>query len=107
MLSWLLVNVGLSLLALAFIFLNGGAPHRLRFFAGFAALAAWLVPWTLLPELPLAFDLSRELGSIERAVDAGSARLTGVYPIVVQTTGVPLVRDFMVMPAVCISEDMS
>ena len=58
MLSWLLVNVGLSLLALAFIFLNGGAPHRLRFFAGFAALAAWLVPWTLLPELPLAIDFS-------------------------------------------------
>src|SRR5690606_10144516 len=59
MLSWLLVNVGLSLLALGFIFLNGGAPHRLRFFAGFAALAAWLVPWTLLPELPLAIDFSR------------------------------------------------
>lgn len=49
MLGWLLVNVGLGLLALAFIFLNGGAPHRLRFLAGFAALAAWLVPWTLLP----------------------------------------------------------
>lgn len=100
MLSWLLVNVGLSLLALAFIFLNGGAPHRLRFFAGFAALAAWLVPWTLLPELPLAIDFSSELGRIERAVDAGSARLTGVYPIIVQTNGVPLVRDFLVLNTV-------
>ncbi|HWK55405.1 MAG TPA: M56 family metallopeptidase [Hyphomicrobiales bacterium] len=100
MLSWLLVNVGLSLLALAFIFLNGGAPHRLRFFAGFAALAAWLVPWTLLPELPLAIDFSWELGRIERAVDAGSARLTGVYPIIVQTSGVPLARDFLVLNTV-------
>ena len=100
MLSWLLVNVGLSLLALAFIFLNGGAPHRLRFFAGFAALAAWLVPWTLLPKLPLAFDVSWELGRIERAVDAGSAQLTGVYPIIVATSGVPLARDFLVLNAV-------
>lgn len=34
---------------------------------------------------------------IERAVDAGSARLTGVYPIIVQTSGVPLVQDFLVL----------
>lgn len=100
MLSWLLVNVGLSVLALAFIFLNGGAPHRLRFFAGFAALAAWLVPWTLLPELPLAIDFSWDLGRIERAVDAGTARLTGVYPIIVQTSGVPLVRESLVLNTV-------
>lgn len=100
MLSWLLVNAGLSLLALVYILLNGGAPHRLRFFAGFAAIAAWLVPWTLLPELPLAIDFSWELGRIERAVDAGSARLTGVYPIIVQTSDVPLVRDFFVLNTV-------
>src|SRR5690606_23497227 len=39
-------------------------------------------------------------GRIERAVDAGSARLTGVYPIIVQTSGVPLVRDFLVLNTV-------
>jgi hypothetical protein len=48
MLIGVLVHVGLSLLSLAFIFLNGGAPHMLLLFAGFAALEAWLVPWSLL-----------------------------------------------------------
>src|SRR5690606_21078933 len=56
--------------------------------------------WTMLPQLPLPIDFSGELGRIERAVDAGSARLTGVYPIIVQTSGVPLVRDSLVLTTV-------
>jgi hypothetical protein len=96
MLTWLLVNVGLSVLALVFITLNGSAPHRLRFCAGFVALAAWLVPWSLVPELmPDLFHL--RLAQVEQSLTLGSARLTGVAPLVILATGaVPLTPDFLV-----------
>jgi beta-lactamase regulating signal transducer with metallopeptidase domain len=97
MLTWLLANVALSLLALVLIKLSVTAPHRLRFFAGFTALVAWLVPWPLLPDLLPANLLSFELWRIEHAVEAGSTRLTGVIPVIVELPAMPLARDFLVL----------
>ncbi len=100
MLTWFLVNVVISLLALVFIALSNTAPHRLRFFAGFAALVAWLVPWPLVPDLLPMNMFSFELWRIERAVEAGSTRLTGVFPVIVETRAVPLAREFIVLTVI-------
>lgn len=102
MLTWLLVNVGLGLLALLFVTLNKTAPHRLRFFATFLALAAWLVPWPLLAELapnlwPDWIANRWQLARFERGLAASAMQLTGFYPVFVQTSAVPLGRDFMVL----------
>ena len=97
MLTWFLVNVVLSLLALGFISLNATAPHRLRFFAGFAALIAWLMPWPLLPELLPANMFSFELWRLERAVEAGSTRLTGVFPVIVETRTMSMAPPLIVL----------
>lgn len=45
MIQWILTNLLLTLLALAFVKMNPGCPHRLRFHVCFAALCGWLVPW--------------------------------------------------------------
>jgi beta-lactamase regulating signal transducer with metallopeptidase domain len=97
MLTWLVINIALSLLAPGFIRLNATAPHRLRFFAGFAALAAWLVPWPLLPDLLPVNMLSSELWRIERAVETGTTRLTAVIPMIVETRVVPMAREVIVL----------
>lgn len=100
MLTWLTVNVVLSLLALVFISLNGTAPHRLRFFAGFTALLAWLVPWPLLPGLLPANMLSFELWRIERAVEATSTQFTGVIPVIIATSREPTASGVIVLSVV-------
>ncbi len=100
MLTWLLVNVLLSALALVFITLNGSAPHRLRFFAGFAALAAWLVPWPLLPDLLPANMFSFELWRMERAVEATSTRITGVIPVIIGTGSPEAAPRFIVLSVI-------
>lgn len=97
MLTWLLVNVLLGLLALGFVNLNATAPHRMRFLAAITALAAWFVPWPVLPELLPVNLLSMELWRIERVVEAGSTRLSGVLPIVVQAEALPLARGIVVL----------
>ena len=97
MLTWLLINVAISMLALIFISLNASAPHRLRFFAGFFAVAAWLVPWPLLPDLFPVNIFSFELWRIERVVEAGSARLTGVIPVIVEMRTTPTTRGILVL----------
>jgi beta-lactamase regulating signal transducer with metallopeptidase domain len=100
MLTWLIVNVVLSVLALLFITLNGTAPHRLRFFAGFGALVAWLVPWPLLPDLLPANMFSFELWRMERAVEVTSARITGVIPVIVSTSTDPVTPRFIVVTVI-------
>ncbi len=100
MLTWFLVNVVISVLALVFITLSSNAPHRLRFLAGFAALVAWLVPWPLVPDLLPANMFSFELWRIERAVEASSTQLTGVFPVIVQTSAMPLARDVIILSVI-------
>lgn len=103
MLTWLLANLALGLISLAFIVLHPRAPHRLRFHAGFAALAAWLVPWPLLarwlPDLRAdAFDMG--LWRLERAVEAGSAQLTGMPPVIVVIGDAMPARSIVVVSVV-------
>jgi beta-lactamase regulating signal transducer with metallopeptidase domain len=100
MLTWFLVNVVLSVLALVFITLNDTAPHRLRFFAGFTALAAWLVPWPLLPDLLPANMFSFQLWRMEQVVEVTSTRLTGVIPVIVATGAQSAAPHFIVLTVV-------
>ncbi len=100
MLAWFLVNVVLSVLALVFITLNDTAPHRLRFFAGFTALVAWLVPWPLLPDLLPANMFSFELWRMEQVVEVTSTRLTGVIPVIVATGAQSVAPRFIVLTVV-------
>ena len=97
MLTWLLVNTVLSLLALSFAQLNQGAPHRLRFYVCFVALLCWLVPWAQVPQLlplqGLPQLLSLKLWRAEQQLIASSIDATQLPPIVIDTRNVPLADE--------------
>lgn len=75
MLSWLLINIIFSLLALMFIVCNASAPHRMRFLVGFTAMISWLLPWQYVTEFLSSLQWGRleglrsSLGAISQVED--------------------------------------
>ena len=92
MLTWFLVNVVLTVLALAFAVMNSGAPHRLRFHACVLALVGWLVPWSQaggwMPDL-----LSLDLWQLEQRLIASSTSAIELPLVIIDTRAVPLASD--------------
>lgn len=102
MLTWVLVNTVLSLLALGFAQLNQGAPHRLRFHVCFVALLCWLVPWAQVPgaltfDSLAGLDFSFQLQRAEQQLIASTANATQVPLIVIDTSSVPLADDLTLL----------
>lgn len=96
MLTWALVNVVLSGLALSFALVNKGAPHRLRFHVCFVALLAWLVPWSQVPAW-MPDLLSLDLWRAEQRMIVSSAQATTFPLILVDTRSVPLAGEMTVL----------
>lgn len=92
MLTWALVNVVLTVLALVFAVMNSGAPHRLRFHACVLALLGWLVPWSQVGGW-LPDRVSLDLWQLEQQLIASSASATELPLIIIDTRAVPLASD--------------
>lgn len=96
MLTWVLVNVLLTSLALGFALLNSSAPHRLRFHACVLALLGWLVPWSQIggwmPDV-----LSLDLWQIERRLVESSASVMQLPLVIMDTRDVPLADDMTLL----------
>lgn len=62
MITWLSTNIVLTVLALVFLRLHAGTPHRFRFFVAFIASCCWLVPWNqigrIVPSISMVPSLS-------------------------------------------------
>ncbi|MES2624221.1 MAG: M56 family metallopeptidase [Pseudomonadota bacterium] len=95
MFNWLLVNVVLSVLALLYVTLNASAPHRLRFFACFTALLAWLVPWQFVPDF-LPHLASVDLAQMQHELAANTSDYS-VLPIVIISTAAQIGGNFVAL----------
>lgn len=78
--TWITVNVLLTLLALSYARFNATVPHRLRFFVCFSALCGWLIPWGLIapllpvsPKLPDLVTGSMPLRAVPQPMSGGTS----------------------------------